>query len=151
MNFRSAKIADIEDIAELLNTSNLPSDDFTEHLDNFIVSEEAQTIVGVGGLETHGPNGLVRSLAVKPKHQRKGIGKLIYKSIENKAGEIGLSSLYLLTESAEAYFTKLGFIVKDRSYVPVSIANTKQFKLFCPTTATVMVKELDGHAIQKSL
>jgi amino-acid N-acetyltransferase len=84
-----------------------------------------------------------------PKNQRKGIGELIYQSIEHKAGELGITALYLLTESAEVYFTKLGFLVKERSDVPVAIENTKQFKVLCPSTATVMVRELAGHDAQK--
>ena len=150
MNYRNASIADLEQIKELLSSSKLPSDDAADHIDNFIVYEEERIIIGVGGLEAYGTTGLVRSIAVKPKNQKKGIGKSIYKSIEHKAYELGLNTLYLLTESAVEYFAKLGFIVKERTDIPVSVMNTKQYKALCPSTAILMFRKLSNRDEQKS-
>ena len=144
MKLRSASRVDLGDIKELLIVSNLPTEDITEHLDGFIVCEEAGKIIGVGGLEVHGTNGVVRSIAVKPENQTKGFGKLIYKSIEHEALRLGVTTLYLLTETAEGYFVKLGFAVMDRTDVPKSIMNSKQFRFLCPSTAKLMFRRLSG-------
>ena len=145
MNLRSASITDLEGIKELLIVSNLPTDDITEYLDRFIVCEEEEKIIGVGGLEVHGKNALVRSISVMPKSQRKGIGKLIYKSIEHMACRLGVTTLYLLTETAEEYFELLGFAIMDRADVPKSIKNSKQFSFLCPSTAKLMFRRLPDY------
>jgi amino-acid N-acetyltransferase len=142
MSLRKATTADFEEVEGLLIACNLPSDDIAKHFGNFIVHEEEGVIIGVGGLEVHGTDGLVRSIAVKPASQGKGIGKSLYNSIENRAFELGIDALYMLTESAEVYFSQFGFIVIERKGIPNSIKNTKQFSLLCPSSATVMFKAL---------
>ncbi len=85
MDHREAIATDLQTIKELLNISNLPSGDCDEHIENYIVVEEKGNIIGVGGLEICGANGIVRSIVVVPKFRQKGIAKIIYKLIEGKA------------------------------------------------------------------
>jgi amino-acid N-acetyltransferase len=142
MNLRSAIKTDLEVINELLNASNLPSSDIEEHLEGFMVYEEEEKIIAIGGFEKHGNDALVRSITTEPRSQGKGIGKSIYKSIEHNARSLGVTTLYLLTETAEEFFKKLGFSVKDRTGIPESIIKSKQYSLLCPSTATLMCKQL---------
>jgi amino-acid N-acetyltransferase len=142
MNSREASKEDLLDIGRLLCSSNLPSQDIVEHIDNFVVIEENEIIIGVGGLEISGRVGLVRSIVVAPEHRGNGIGKKIYKLLEIKANDLGINTLYLLTESAAEYFLKLGFVIKDRADVPLSVMETKQFKELCPPSAKVMFREI---------
>ncbi len=142
MNHREAAHTDLQTIKELLNISKLPSEDCEEHIGNFMVIEEKEKIVGVGGLEICGAIGLVRSIAVAPEHRGKGVAKQIYKSIENKAHGLGINTLYLLTESTAEYFKKLGFIIQERSEAPLSVMETKQFKELCPSSAKVMYRKI---------
>ncbi|MBL1275701.1 MAG: GNAT family N-acetyltransferase [Ectothiorhodospiraceae bacterium] len=138
MYYRAAKITDLQEIKKLLKTSNLPSGDCVEHLDNFIVVENSGEIIGVGGFEIYGGDGLLRSIVVAPNNRGKGIGGEIYKLIEQKASSLRVGNLFLLTESAEKYFLNLEFSVISRVDVPASIKGTKQFKELCPSSATVM-------------
>jgi len=149
MNHREATYTDLRAIKELLSSSNLPSEDCEEHIENFIVIEEKGKIIGVGGLEIRGVFGLVRSIVVVPEKRRKGIAKKIYKLIEEKAYSLGINTLYLLTESATEYFFLLGFIIKDRAETPISIMETKQFKELCPSSAKVMYREISDKNRQK--
>lgn len=142
MNHRQATTADLQTIKELLNIGMLPSDDCDEHINNFIVIEENSEIIGVGGLEICGAIGLVRSIVVEPKYRVRGIGRKIYRLIEDKAHGLGIHTLYLLTESATEYFEKFGFVVQERFDVPVAIMETKQFKELCPSSAIVMFREI---------
>jgi len=138
MNFRKATAADLAAIKILLNSSKLPSSDCDQHIENFIVAEERGKIIGTGGFEICGTNGLVRSIVIAPEYRGNGIAKEIYQQIENGAYSLGINTLYLLTESATEYFKKLGFVIKKRSETPKSIMQTKQFKELCPSSAAVM-------------
>ena len=113
-----------------------------KYIENFIIFEENRKIVGLGGLEICGAFGLVRSIVVIPEYRRKGLAKKIYKIIEDQARSLGIKTLYLLTESATEYFEKLGFSIKERSEVPASVMETKQFSALCPSSAIVMYREI---------
>ncbi len=138
MNHRKATAADVDVIKEILTVSGLPAVDCDEHIDNFIVIEEKGGIIGVGGLEIHGSIALVRSIAVVPEYRGKGLARMIYKLIEDKARGLGISELYVITESAAEYFKRFGFVVIERCKVPGSIAETRQFKELCTSSAMVM-------------
>ena len=142
MNCRDATYTDLEDIVSMLHTSNLPSVDCEEHLDNFVIVEVNEKIIGIGGLEVYGNVGLLRSIVVDADSRRNGVGEIIYKLIAKKAANVGVNTLYLLTESAEKYFSGLGFSVQDRDEIPASIKETKQFKEPCPSSAKVMCRVL---------
>lgn len=144
MKHRQATDGDLQEIKELLDCNNLPSDDCEEHIENFIIVEEKRKIIGVGGLEVYGNVGLVRSIVIESGYRGRGISKNIYNLIEDRAHSFGINTLYLLTESATDYFKKLGFVVQERQKVPKSIMNTKQFKELCPSSAMVMSHELSG-------
>lgn len=142
MNNRNANTTDVLVIKKLLNHSNLPSNDFEKHIENFIVIEENNTIIGLGGLEAYDKVGLVRSIVVESNYRNNGIAKDIYLLIEKRAYNLGIRTLYLLTDTATEYFRKLGFKIKKRSDVPIPIMETKQFKEFCPSSATLMFREI---------
>ncbi len=144
MNHRKAINTDLQKIKDLLNSSKLPSDDCEEQIENFIVIEENNKLIGIGGLEIYDTVGLIRSIVVESKYRGSGIGKKIYRLIEAKAYTSGIKSLYLLTETATEYFENLGFKIKDRSEVPRSIMETKQFKEICPSSAMVMYREISN-------
>lgn len=142
MNYRKATLADVPKIIELLKLGNLPPDDCKDHLEHFLVVEENEKVIGAGGLEICGSEGLVRSMVVAPEHRGRGIAQNLYRLIEGKAHESGIKTLYLLTESAAGYFKNLGFNVQERSEVPVSIMETRQFRELCPASATVMFRTI---------
>ena len=151
MNYREATAADLTAIKTLLNSSKLPSDDCDEHIGNFIVAEDRGEIIGTGGLEICGADGLLRSIVITPEYRGNGIAKNIYQQIEDRAYSLGVSTLYLLTESATEYFTKLGFVIKKRSETPKSIVHTKQFRELCPSSATVMCRtDTRPHSVEVS-
>ncbi|MCF6255530.1 MAG: arsenic resistance N-acetyltransferase ArsN2 [Gammaproteobacteria bacterium] len=151
MNYREATAADLTAIKTLLNSSKLPSDDCDEHIGNFIVAEDRGKIIGTGGLEICGADGLLRSIVITPEHRGNGIAKKIYQQIEDRAYSLDVSTLYLLTESATEYFKKLGFVIKKRSETPKSIMQTKQFRELCPSSATVMCRtDTRPHSVEAS-
>jgi amino-acid N-acetyltransferase len=54
----------------------------------------------------------------------------------------GVREGYLLTETAEGFFAKLGFQRIDRQAVPMAIQETEQFRTECSETAICMGKLL---------
>ncbi len=140
MNYREATAADLAAIKALLNASKLPSNNCDEHIENFIVAEYRGKIIGAGGLEICDTEGLVRSIVIAAEYRGNGIAQKIYQRIEDKAYHLAITALYLLTESATEYFKSLGFSIKQRSEIPTSIMQTKQFMELCPSSATIMCR-----------
>lgn len=113
-----------------------------EYIDNFIVSELENKIIGLGGYEILGEIALIRSIAVAQEYRGNSIGVNIYRLLEEKIKHIGIKEAYLLIETATDYFKKIGFTIKERASLPEAITKTKQFKELCPSTAIVMFNEL---------
>ncbi|WP_341835525.1 GNAT family N-acetyltransferase [Chitinophaga pollutisoli] len=49
-----------------------------------------------------------------PEHRRKGYGEKICRYLQSACGELGISRLYLFTDTAEQLYTKLGWVVMER-------------------------------------
>ena len=97
-------------------------------------------LIGVGGLEIHGRLALLRSLAVDDRHRRMGIASRICARLEEEAAERGIVRIYLLTETAESFFTKRGYSVTARTDAPAEIVATQEFTTLCPDSAVLMVR-----------
>ena len=141
MIFRPAESDDQEQIANMLRTCDLPANDLTQHLNNFIVAEEDGRIIGCIGLELEGP--LLRSLAVDPGLRNRGIAHQLCGMLLDLARKKGTKQIYLLTETASGFFEKCGFIRLDRSEAPDPIKNHRQFTELCPSSAILMRKQLE--------
>ena len=131
------------EVLNLLSTSKLSTDDLPITLDNFYVAIEDDIVAGVAALEVYGNYGLLRSVAVSPFAQNKGIAAHLLNQIETVATGRGLEGIYLLTETAADYFDNHGYEHIARMDVPDVIKESPQFKQVCPESATVMKKSLD--------
>ena len=54
-----------------------------------------------------------------------GVGTSLVHAVEDLARETGATELILLTETAEPWFTRLGYTVIDRSTVPADVARSR--------------------------
>jgi len=135
---RSATLADYASISILLKQVNLPTQGVKEYLDNFVVLKDGELLIGTGGLEIYGDKALLRSLAVHPDYQNKGLGKWIYQHILENAKNQNITELYLLTETAERFFTTVGFEKISRELVDERVKTSEEFRSVCPTTAACM-------------
>lgn len=139
---RNAVLADRKTIKKILSDHQLPWEDCELHLEHFIVIEEDNNLIGLGGIEPYGDNGLLRSIVVISAYRNNGVGNTIYQLLQTYARQLGIRTLYLLTETATDYFSALGFKYISRSNTPISIKNTQQFKNLCPEHATVMYRNI---------
>ncbi len=142
MKIKQATSKDLAHIKIILEQSGLPVQDCELHLKNFFVAEVDARPVGVGGLELTGVDGLVRSIAVLPAHRGRGIGRELYQRIADRAIQSGIHRLYLLTETAEDHFAKLGFAPIAHTDTPKAIAATRQFRELCAQSATLMYRDV---------
>lgn len=98
--------------------------------------------VAVAGVEAFGENGLLRSVAVAPECQGQGLGHVLMDEIESLSTDLGIAKLYLLTDTAESFFSKLGFQHTARERAPSSISSTREFSSICPASAAFMCKAI---------
>ncbi len=143
LNLRLASASDEPAVEALLTASGLPLDGVHECLPCFVVAEDAGAIVGVAGIEACGVTGehaLLRSVAVAPSWQKRGLGRALVTRTIAEAESRGARALYLLTTTAEAYFPSFGFTPTSRDVVPDDVRATAEFQGACPASATVMVR-----------
>ena len=140
---RPGQPPDLQRLRSWLADSGLPTEDLTRnHMNDFLVALLDQQPVGMIGLESFGRLGLLRSLVVDPSSQCRGIGAHLVHALENRAIELGIKELWLLTIDADAYFLRHGFEVADRADAPDVIRGTPEFSDLCPGDAVLMRKAL---------
>ena len=142
---RRATATDQDRILSLLVAATLPVDDLVENPNlPFWVAEIDGRTVGAVGLERFGPDGLLRSLVVAPEARRHGVGAALVESLERDARAAGVSRLLLLTQTAEAFFARLGYRQVARDLAPTSMRTHPQFVGLCPSSASCMSKSIDA-------
>ncbi len=130
-------------IKQLLILCGLPQEDITpEHLHHFFVLKEKGQVIGLVGVEVLGPFGLLRSLAVDPRYRCQGFASQLTEKAEEYAASLKIEMLYLLTITAEGFFTKRGYQRVERNSAAFPVLGTTEFKNLCPISAVCMVKYL---------
>lgn len=139
---RVAAASDLQEVTRLLEASGLPLDGVAEAFTRFVVAEDGGEIVGVAGLEVHGTDGVLRSVAVRPGLRSKGVGGRLTERIVADARAAGLGRLYLLTTTAAEYFPRHGFRRIGREEASDAVQASDEFREACPASAVAMVKEM---------
>ncbi|HVU24190.1 MAG TPA: arsenic resistance N-acetyltransferase ArsN2 [Opitutus sp.] len=135
-----ANAGDMAAIAALLQTAELPHEDFAPHLGSFFVARSGGEVVGAVGAERGATDALLRSLVVAPAWRGRGLGGELLHRIDAAAGR-GVRRWWLLTTTAEAFFAQRGFRVTAREAAPAAIAATREFRELCPSRAVCMTRE----------
>lgn len=139
---RRAERRELAEVLGLLRACDLPIDGVEENLDGFLVARVNETLVGTIGLECYGEAGLLRSLAVEASGRGQGLGGTLVKMLLGYAKERGVSTLYLLTETADTFFPRFGFERMPREDLDLSLEASKELQGACPETAVAMRLEL---------
>lgn len=138
-------VSEIDEIRAFLQGCGLPTGDIeATALSEFYAIRMASGLIGSVGLEVMENVALLRSLAVAVDHRGQGIAEELVRFAEFKAVSCGALHVYLLTDSAQGYFEKLGYAVISRDSAPEEIRSTAQFSHICPASAVFMVKDLKG-------
>ncbi|RWW42105.1 hypothetical protein BHE74_00052372 [Ensete ventricosum] len=127
---------------DALKSADLPSDDIDLPGRTFFEFTLDSETVAWGGFETHGTNGLLRSLVVEPAYRSKGVGAEMLRVIEAIAAGQGIARFHLLTTTASGFFERQGYALNQRGSAPSLISQTEQFRGLCPGSACYMCKAL---------
>jgi amino-acid N-acetyltransferase len=129
--------------AALLEASGLPSSDLTEaHMATFFYCGPSEAPFGLVGLEFCGNDALLRSLAVSPGRRGSGLGAALLEQAESFARARGARAVFLLTTTAEDFFSRRGYAAAARETAPPAIRTTREFADLCPASSAFMVKPL---------
>ena len=141
-SIREAEPRELTEILALLQESRLPVEGVAEHLSEFLVAHDGETLLGVVGLERYEDIGLLRSLAVLPSARARGIGSQLVEAVVDLARRSQVSMIYLLTETAEDFFPRFGFQKIARESVDHRLDASAELQGACPETAVAMRKEI---------
>jgi len=141
--FRLASKDDLDQVKSLLRSFNLPTEHIEDQFSNFfLIFDSCNQLVGCAGLEEYGSFGLLRSVAISKRLQNKQLGSKLVLRMEQLATDLHLSDLYLLTETAEKFFTKHNYSIVPREKVPLEIQNSFEYAVSCKESGIVMKKSL---------
>ncbi len=100
------------------------------------------TVVGVAGYERYVTDILLRSVVVSESWRSTGIGARLTANRIAHAKAQGCEGAYLLTDSAERYWERHGFLKIGRQAAPTAITHSHEWSAACPMSATAMFRSL---------
>ena len=142
LSLRRADADTIDHVERLLEAHDLPTEAIHSKAECFFLASTDAGFVGLGGVERYGSNGLLRSVVIVESSRGGGFGTLLCAELERRARANGVTTLYLLTTTAEPFFRRCGYEGIDRKSVPAPIKEHEEFTDLCPATATCMTKDI---------
>jgi amino-acid N-acetyltransferase len=134
-----ARPHDVPEALDLLSRCGLSKKDVAERWGHyFVVHEDDGRVVGVAGLELHGEDGLLRSVAVDDDYRGQGLGASLVEAVFGRAARLEIGTVFLLTTDARDYFARQGFADCPRDEAPEAIRASWEFSTGCPTSAAFM-------------
>ena len=134
--------ADLPAILDVLAANKLPRAGIEHHLATTLVAREDAELVGTAALELYGSAALLRSVAVATRLRGRGLGQALTRAALDLARRRGVRTVYLLTETAGAFFPRFGFKPTTRADVEPAVLDSDEFKSACPQSALVMARSL---------
>lgn len=135
---RLAKMEDLTKVTALLRLLDLPTEGVRENIEHFFVAEEDGKIIGSVGLELYDDTCLLRSLAVHPGYQGRGLGAKLMKRALDYAREREMKEIVLLTMTAKDFVKRFGFEEISREATNPKVKVSVEFRSTCPASATCM-------------
>jgi amino-acid N-acetyltransferase len=143
IDYRLATSNDISEIENVLSRVNLYSNGVSSTIDSCIVAVDNKKIIGTAAIEYCNKYALLKSFAVHPAFQNKGVGEKLFYNILPLCYQHDIETIFLLTLTASEYFKKLNFQSQDRNRVPKDLSKTYEFQTLCPSTASCLSLRLD--------
>jgi amino-acid N-acetyltransferase len=142
MQITKATAQSRNEIIGLLQSHKLPTEDLPAMLTYFYTVMDECRVIGVIGMERYGRYGLLRSMVVHPDYRNRRIAETLVIMLEEQAFSCGIMAMYLLTETADKYFSRKGYHIITRDEVPGEVKRSSEFSHVCPVSAIVMKKFL---------
>lgn len=142
MDLERSTPADEPAIADLLAGAGLPVVGLAGAFEHGVVARDRGRVVGAAAVELYGDAGLLRSVVVDPDRRGKGLGRRLVTAAEAVAREAGVTDLYLLTETAPAWFPRLGYEPVDRNAARSAVGASVEFDLSCAVNGVALRRRL---------
>ena len=140
---RQATDNDLQAIEVLLAASGLPTVQVAPYVKQFWVAEAGdKSLVGVLGLQTERKQALLRSFAVAAPQRKCGTGLALVQHVLGQLRQQAYTEVYLLTQTADRYFARLGFGVIDRTAMPQTLLVQSGLDQACPCSSVCMQHKL---------
>lgn len=155
VNIRKAQIKEARVIFEIINyfvKKNLllprPLSEIYENIRDFWIAQINEKIVGCCSLHPYWEDlAEIRSLAILPEYQRKGIGKMLLEKALKEAQELGIEKVFTLTYQPD-FFKKSNFKPIDKGKLPQKIwrdcCNCLRFPDCCEEALVIKLKNKGG-------
>jgi len=144
ITIEAARNSDLPAVLALLGRSGLPQEGLAEHLPTTLVARSGDDLVGSAALEVYGRAALLRSVAVDSALRGQGLGQRLTRAALDLARRHGITSIYLLTETASDFFPRFGFHPTERAAVDPAVQQSVEFTSACPASAQVLVVLLNS-------
>jgi amino-acid N-acetyltransferase len=138
----AARNSDLRAVLALLERSGLPPEGLSEHFATALVARSGDAVVGSAALEVYGRAALLRSVAVDGALRGQGLGQRLTRAALDLARQQGITTVYLLTETAGDFFPRFGFHPTERAAVDVAVQQSVEFTSACPASAQLLVASL---------
>lgn len=116
------------ELRELLVACGLPRMGFEDPRLRLWGAFAGGELVGMAGLERHGSAGLLRSVATREAWRGRGVAAALVRAILEAAAVAGMTRLWLLTEGAEEYFRRWGFVTVPRAQGDPQLMASAEFQ-----------------------
>mgnify|MGYP001397131873 CR=1 FL=1 len=132
----------LDRVSALLSENGLPVDDLKDDKVELWCECSSGRVDGAIGIERYGQHALIRSLVIAPGGRGQGLGTRLLEKLEARSRDGDIRYLFLLTETAQHFFRRRGYVEFNRDNVPEDIRQTAQFSGLCAASATLMRKDL---------
>ncbi|NKB89600.1 MAG: GNAT family N-acetyltransferase [Acidobacteria bacterium] len=131
------------EVDALVQDSGLPLDDIDHCRGTQFVARSDGKIVATAALEIRGDDAVLRSVAVAKDRRGEHLGDQIVTYAVQEAKRLHLHGLYLLTETAEGFFPRFGFVEEPRDAAPAEIQESVEYCHVCGSHAIAMALRLE--------
>ena len=138
---RPATTADFPAIHALLTAANLPVAGVAAANGEYMVADLSGKVAGVLGIEKSAGAALLRSFAVQDDFRKRGIGEALVRHVLGQLKFEGISPLFILTNTAEAFAARFGFVKVNREEIPDALLAASALGTACPASSTCMKLE----------
>jgi glycerol 3-phosphatase-2 len=128
------------EIRKLLDESGLSSDAGWEPRAETVAALDHGSVVATAAADVRGRDTYLRSVAVAEWLRGMHVGTQVVAAVVRAARRRGAERVWLVTETAEGFFGRLGFEAVDRAALPGWIAERSDH---CPRSAVAMRRDLD--------
>jgi len=132
-------------VRQLLIAAGLPDTGLDRFPAGWVVVHDPEgEVAATACMEHHDSDAVLRSVAVRPERQGRGMGRCVVEAALATAGSGRVERVYILTTDAAPFFASLGFSPIERSAVPDAVRSSESFAQERCASAQAMVKLMAG-------